>query len=992
MITKLICNNVELDLTTEFPISQNMTITDIATPDTKEGYYTKTIELRGTKTNNNFFEHIFLVNIETLSFNPNLKTSARIIKDDIEVLNGDLKLSNIRLKYVNDVEEIIYDCEIYGSNSTLFTNVSDDKLELLDISSLNHTYNHTNIINSWSSAIGTSYVYPLVDYGYNNFNNASFHIHQLRPAVPVKIYWDKIFAHAGKTYTSTFLNSNFFKRLYVPHNGESFSISDATAQTFQFYAGRLIDSSADNKSIVYNSFYSLWQLSTSYIGVGSGGALLSGTKVHTPNDDSTSPFNDIGNRYNTTTGIFTIGKNGWYNMKGLIKLRVKLNAPAGTASIQGNINIWVYLQKSVNGGTTWTFEGSKYVQGFVTPSTTYQTSQVSFEFPNIPAAGTNTFRIIYVLAGGNQNGGIDFKDGSNASITTGTASMDIIEDDGSYFSGLLADKSLNEIDTVVMNDSIPRDVKMRDFILSICKMFNLYFDSDKTNENNYIIEPRDDYYAAGTTQDWTYKIAYDKVVEIVPMGAVNNKTYKWSFKEDSDYFNKIYQDEFKESYGTKTHIINNDFLKDENKQEVIFSSTVIVDNPQNDMVLPKIFKYENGVVSPMKHNVRIIYYGGVKSCSQWTLNTLLSGSFNQTQYPFFGMVDDPMQPSVSIEFGVPNKLYYTYPAQQYTTNNLFNKYWYRTINEITDKDSKLLKAEFYLTELDINTFDFRDKIFIKDAYYIVNKIIDYNPLEDGLTKVELLKLKNYSAYVPVLAPLEDISNNQNNPVGSARVIGGGGNNEYGGNSVIFGDNVNVFSSGSIATGNNIYIGEDCVNCEAASSSNIFIGNNSTNVSVSNSNYCLIGSECDNIKLIDCENVNISGGISNEIFIGLKDLTIDETNLNEFNSYGIKKITLGGILKSELNQVTHFTHTSDSNVGGYEINYADTSGGNVTLTLPPMTFKNIRYTFKKVSNDANDLIIVPDSIGVLIDGASSYVINSQYDFVHVVSNGTEWLII
>ena len=95
---------VSLDLTDEIPISLNFNIADIRKPESRNGSYSKTITLWGTKTNNQFFEHLYEVNIVTNSFNPNVKTPCYVLQDGSEVFRGDLRLRSIEKILVNDIE------------------------------------------------------------------------------------------------------------------------------------------------------------------------------------------------------------------------------------------------------------------------------------------------------------------------------------------------------------------------------------------------------------------------------------------------------------------------------------------------------------------------------------------------------------------------------------------------------------------------------------------------------------------------------------------------------------------------------------------------------------------------------------------------------------------------------------------------------------------------------------------------------------------------
>lgn len=87
-------------------------------------------------------------------------------------------------------------------------------------------------------------------------------------------------------------------------------------------------------------------------------------------------------------------------------------------------------------------------------------------------------------------------------------------------------------------------------------------------------------------------------------------------------------------------------------------------------------------------------------------------------------------------------------------------------------------------------------------------------------------------------------------------------------------------------------------------------------------------------------------------------------------------------------------TTSFNVGATEFNYVylvDTSGGDVTATLPAAASVYAGFTVVfKVTEATNDLII--DGNGAeTIDGAATKTYSTLYDYVRVVSNGTNWFI-
>lgn len=73
----------------------------------------------------------------------------------------------------------------------------------------------------------------------------------------------------------------------------------------------------------------------------------------------------------------------------------------------------------------------------------------------------------------------------------------------------------------------------------------------------------------------------------------------------------------------------------------------------------------------------------------------------------------------------------------------------------------------------------------------------------------------------------------------------------------------------------------------------------------------------------------------------------------------------------------------------DIVLASASGGAWALTLPAVT-AGATVTVKKTDSSANAVTVTPAS--GTIDGASTLVINSQYDSFDVVADGTNWWIL
>jgi hypothetical protein len=108
-------------------------------------------------------------------------------------------------------------------------------------------------------------------------------------------------------------------------------------------------------------------------------------------------------------------------------------------------------------------------------------------------------------------------------------------------------------------------------------------------------------------------------------------------------------------------------------------------------------------------------------------------------YGYAGHLDDPIEPTVDLNFGAPNEFYFKL-TNPYPSANLYNAWWDEYLAEIINKDSKLLSCYLYLTVQDIHSLDFAQLIYIDGALWRLNKVVDFNPSIPKTTKCELLRV------------------------------------------------------------------------------------------------------------------------------------------------------------------------------------------------------------------------------------------------------------
>ena len=339
--------------------------------------------------------------------------------------------------------------------------------------------------------------------------------------------------------------------------------------------------------------------------------------------------------------------------------------------------------------------------------------------------------------------------------------------------------TLSEGSQISISDILPKDMTCKDFLLAIIKMFNLHIESDKQIERLYYIEPRDTYYKTGSNGSTDYVDWSDKVdkesVDIIPMGELIAKYYTFQNKEESDFWNSKFKNDRGRAYSKYTKEVANDFLKNEVKIEVPLGTTVMINNPDgSDVVMPAVLQKEaNGSPKPVSNSApRMLIWGGIRPYTAqrggmginlnnaqgaqqgWELlssvavaGTSSATSSSYTFYPYAGTVDSPIDPHYDINwYNMELGDFVYWDNARWTNDNLYNKYWSNFINEISDPASKVIIAKLRLTNKDIYNLDFR-KIYVIDGHYLrLQKITDYDPVNDGMTTCEFLKLKSPAKY------------------------------------------------------------------------------------------------------------------------------------------------------------------------------------------------------------------------------------------------------
>jgi hypothetical protein len=145
-----------------------------------------------------------------------------------------------------------------------------------------------------------------------------------------------------------------------------------------------------------------------------------------------------------------------------------------------------------------------------------------------------------------------------------------------------------------------------------------------------------------------------------------------------------------------------------------------------------------------------LYAGGLSASFGTNFFSLLDpdGTFHFfNSYPYVGHLDNFNNPTYDVNYYQPKEIAYTTNTKvNYTTNNLYNLYHRKGLEEITNKDSKTVTLFAHLTENEINKLSFRNYYFIDKQYYRLYEL-DFDSNSEEPAKLTLLKLAVAPAFV-----------------------------------------------------------------------------------------------------------------------------------------------------------------------------------------------------------------------------------------------------
>jgi hypothetical protein len=617
----------------------------------------------------------------------------------------------------------------------------------------------------------------------------SVDINQFRPSIQLKTMVDLIFAKAGFSYTSAFLSSTgvyssekYFGKLFM-----------TTGNHLELAALPTKDTNAAPSGLMSVSNDAEWgDLSSEISGIAStvSEVVVPANSTAPLTGDCTTPADPDG-AWNTTYNYFTkispsmeeveithrleaanvVGNYGTFGVELTVRLEewdTTNNVSTGVVYATTTNIVYPIIQPTGGGGP---YEGVATINSQITHTLSLEQMPISSSARIIINSGTlSTFQspppsTSYKL------GGDDNSCGQYSII-------------GISWVGYSTDVYSATIDIPACIDP---EITQKDFLKDIIERFNLVLLTDPNDDTNLIIEPYNDFIASGKLKYWTDKLDLDKEIVVKDTTEIQKKIIHLSDQEDEDLYNKSFKERYPDVnvYGhLKIQEYNNDFATGELKNNSIFSPFIngqvfANDDEQFGTFLPNMtvqyeFSYEmenDTAINKIKATKpKLFYYcGSVANVLDTTGNqinyylhrptTTALTAFSFNTYPVCSPFDiipgDGSNPANQYTLTQANKsLYwnasppivgnlevfnYTSDVGNWFDNSLYGLYWQQYLSDIYSTEARIMECYLNLSEVDIFDFSFADEIFIKDSYWRILKISNYQVGTKASTKVMLIK-------------------------------------------------------------------------------------------------------------------------------------------------------------------------------------------------------------------------------------------------------------
>jgi len=819
----------ELDVTdhSDFPLAMTFQISDFKDLTSTSGDYSKTFKIPATKNNNQIFKNLYIANID-VDNKVTAKKQCRILVNNL--------YSKVGLIQVNSVsgygeKPSHYECVFFGNNLTWAAGIQDAYMSDIDWGAEGDglIYNKDGIVDTWQhvdsdNGANSPIVYPITSYGvynaggdqrtiqlldthfgrygaltspstlgYYGFNNGQNDYGtpppspDWRPTIFVKKTLEKIFSGLGFKISSSFINTDMFKRLvwslpnFLYNNASERLTIYSYGNSFTgegLISSFLIDPDNDPFDPTEFSYFTF-------------NIDLNDSAGFTLNTDT----DNVG--WDATSGIYTVQEYGFHNISlndfGLFGERVSYTS--------GSLEVgWtkIVLQVKTVGQTSFNNIASMITSSFIDSGG----SPLSDNPAQLFTAGLDETRylnkgdqlrlVLNVKARTSSLGTNEIRlylFGSTTPTSTTTS-----DSANATYAININPEYVDYGQTYNLSEVIDKEMKQIDFVKGIAHAFNLQMTTDEGSKTVHI-EPFNDFYKPlKDAIDWTYKLDRSKEINDQWIKSDLKRNIIFKYKSDSadavvNYRGKKFFNDIQDEYPYWEQLPDT-FEKGDSTFENPFFAGTYNAKDNDTTVFPSTNTAYSGCLWTENVNARdegrpdkgfsflprLLYWNKYSPTVPAALPTT-KFAFAQTWgdklkkiiakqglsgegvvsgiFPQATMVNRDSNTSPVLSYGNISIRNYDdatgiYSAEE-TGAGLYETY-YRNLIEMLKLNPRVRSVYVDLKISDIVNLDFTKLIYIDGVYWRISKVLDYMPNKNDSTKVELIEFITSLVY-PFNAPV-----------------------------------------------------------------------------------------------------------------------------------------------------------------------------------------------------------------------------------------------
>ena len=343
----------------------------------------------------------------------------------------------------------------------------------------------------------------------------------------------------------------------------------------------------------------------------------------------------------------------------------------------------------------------------------------------VETTGSSTLNIIYYDTSTPETQiptTFSFKLESNGVVTASNFGIYVVEDD-TQNPDIIYDATVNTSglsSSILPIVSLLPDMKITDFFSGILKMFNLTAYSE--NENEYNIEPLEDWYNAGVIRDITKYVNLDGEITRAPFYKVMN----FQYEKSESLINRAFFDTFQREYGDLKYTFDVESDGDEYTIKLPFEN--LMHQKFSGTKLHVGYCLKSDLKPYMPKPILLYKYGNIST----SVNFYLEG-VARTSYNAFGQDIEKLTDEFhTLNWGLENSTLLNGVIE----NTLFSDYYLSYLSNIYNRKSRIIKIEGVADTYLMSVLKLNDRVVIRDKRYVINNL--QTELNTGKINLELL--------------------------------------------------------------------------------------------------------------------------------------------------------------------------------------------------------------------------------------------------------------